>query len=464
MKKVFLSLTAALLLSCAAAYTVPASSAAAPVGTFEYYMETGEFKCQLENGFYYDISEEPAGKSAVIRYYSGTESKVTVPENLGGMPVTVIDFFSGPNLDIITEISLPKSIKADDKTYSSMAALKNLSAVTVVEDNPELASRGGVLFTKDFSILASYPLAKPDTAYTEPDTVKKSYGVSGNPFIKEVTFSSNSEYTETSNCAHTNIEKVIIPSNVRKISAGAFEYCTNLKEIHWGGRETTIGISAFDNCISLQEVTLPKTVTLLEPFAFHGCTGLKNIKLPNGLKSIGAHAFYYCTSLKHITVPDSVLKIGYSAFEKTGINKIKKAPYLKKKAHKYVTGDVRYTYSAKVKLTKGKETKQYSAEDITGFNPGKKAITIKKGEKVLLKPVVNIKKGYGNLKRYGRGKIGKKQSGTPEPIILSYSSGNKKVVTVSKKGSIKGVKKGTAKICITLRTTGKKCYVKVIVK
>ncbi len=467
MKKIVLSLTAAVLLSCASAYHAPACSAAAPVGSFEHYIETGEFKSQLENGFYYDIAEGPSGKSAVIRHYIGTESKVSVPETLGGMPVTIIDFFGDSSLDVITEITLPKSIKADEKTYLSLTnQLKNLSSITVAEDNPELASKDGVLFTKDFSILASYPAAKTDVSYIEPDTVKSDYGFSPNSFIKEITFSSNSEYTSIRNCGHTNIEKAVIPPNVKRIEEYAFEFCSRLNEIQWGEGIEHIGTEAFWNCTSLQELVLPKNVTYIGPRAFFRCDGLKSVTLPFGLKTIGSSAFS-CDSLTKVTIPDSVLNVGFSAFDRLDGSsiKIKKAPYLKKIAHKYISGEVRYTYAAKVKVKIKGKTKKYSAADISKFKAGKMALVIRKGERTALEPVVNVKKGLGRAERYGDYKnVGKKQSGTPDRTILSYSSDNKKVVTVNKNGTIKGVKKGFAKVCMTLRTTGEKCYVKVIVK
>ena len=462
MKKIFF------LFTFLSAFTVllfdaPASFAAAPVGTFEYYTEIGDFNYTLENGFYYDTEDGPSGKSAIVIYYNGKESKLSIPDTLGGMPVTKIRFFGGQTLDSITEISLPKSIKADETTYSALkSTLPNLTAITVASDNPELTSVGGVLFTKDMSVLAVYPSAKTDISYTEPDTVKKSYGFSYNSFIKEVTFSSNSEYTATSNCSHTNIEKAVIPSNVKEISESTFAFCLSLKEITWGGNETTIGCEAFWNCTSLKgDVVLPKTVKTIEARAFSGCTGITGIKLPFGLTSIKNGAFIFCNSLNSITLPDSVLVVRHAFTGKSdgGNIKIKKAPYLKKIKNK------EYTYSAKVKVTNKGKTKQYAAADIIRFKAAKKAVRIKKNEQISLNLVVHIKKGYRKTRIYGdRIKVGKLQKATPDPSILSYSSSNKKVAKVTEKGVVKGIKKGTVKICIMLRTTGEKCYVKVTVK
>ena len=383
----------------------------------------------MMNGFHYTISEEKSGKTACIQSYDGPETKVSVPDTLGGVPVTEICFTGTQDRDKITDISLPKTIAAKESLYSSLSILNNLSSITVVDENPELATKDGVLFTKDFSVLGVYPKAKTDTRYTEPDTVKISNGFVANRFLKEITFSSNKEYTATSPCGFSSIEKVVIPPNVTEISESTFEACGNLREIQWGGNETRIGLRAFDNCTGPLRVTLPESVTELSAYSFHACKKLKTVKLPRGLKTIGGHAFAYATALKNITIPDSVLKIDYSAFKHCNV-KIKKAPYLKKIAHKYESGEVSYTYVAKAKVTKSGKAKNYTAANITGIKADKKTLRVKKGKTVVLKTIAFISQ---------------KKKGALDYAILSYNSSNKKVVKVTKKGIVKGVKKGTAK-------------------
>ncbi|MDE6635655.1 MAG: leucine-rich repeat domain-containing protein, partial [Lachnospiraceae bacterium] len=384
-------------------------------------------------------------------YYTGPMEKLSVPETLGGMPVTRINFDGRQNRDKITEISLPKTLIATDFLYFSLQNLNNLSSITVADNNPELASKDGVLFTKDFSVLAVYPRAKTDVSYTEPDTVKKSYGFECNRFLKEITFSSNKEYTSVASCLGSSIEKAVIPPNVTEVGESAFENCTSLKEIQWGGNEKIIGRRAFASCTALTDVTLPESVMELEAESFAYCKGLKTIKLPFGLTYIGNGAFSNTTSLKKVTIPDSVLRIGFGAF--TGCNaRIKKAPYLKKITHKYESmGDVSYsyTYSVMAKVTKKGKVNNYAPGDITGIKADKKTVSVKKGEKTTLNTIVYIN--------------GKKK-GTLDSSILSYKSGNKAVAKVTEKGVVNGIKKGTAKVLVKLRTTGKSYYVKVRVK
>ena len=100
-------------------------------------------------------------------------------------------------------------------------------------------------------------------------------------------------------------------------------------------------------------------------------------------------------------------------------------------------------------MTKKGKAKNYAAADITKIKAAKKTINIKKGKKSTLKTNVYIK--------------GKKK-GTLDSSILTYKSGKKSVVKVTKKGVIKGIKKGKAIIRVKLRTTGKSYKILVRVK
>mgnify|MGYP000332126688 CR=1 FL=1 len=58
----------------------------------------------------------------------------------------------------------------------------------------------------------------------------------------------------------------------------------------------------------------------------------------------------------------------------------------------------------------------------------------------------------------------KLKKGYLDPEILKFTTSNKKVVKVSSKGTIKGLKKGKATVTVKLRTTGKTYKVNVKVK
>ena len=112
-----------------------------------------------------------------------------------------------------------------------------------------------------------------------------------------------------------DIVKVVMVNGVTSIGDGAFDCCTNLKNITIPDSVTSIGNYAFDYCDSLESLTLPNSVTSIGYEAFFSCDSLISITLPDGLTSISEYAFEYCTNLKSITIPDSVTSIGNYAFD-----------------------------------------------------------------------------------------------------------------------------------------------------
>lgn len=109
----------------------------------------------------------------------------------------------------------------------------------------------------------------------------------------------------------TDLEAITIPSKVKKIGAGAFEYCKKLKTINFennseleiiesisyrnGSYESWNG--AFENCGSLESITIPSSVKTIGRYAFAFCDKLKIVRFENNsaLQTIERNAFMSCT-------------------------------------------------------------------------------------------------------------------------------------------------------------------------
>jgi len=112
-----------------------------------------------------------------------------------------------------------------------------------------------------------------------------------------------------------SLKSITLPSSVTKIGDEAFRDCSSLKKVVLNEGILEIGDCAFDSCSSLQSITLPSTVTEIGSYAFDSCISLAEIVLNDGLKKIGDESFAHCCSLECIEIPSSVMEISQFAFD-----------------------------------------------------------------------------------------------------------------------------------------------------
>ena len=99
-----------------------------------------------------------------------------------------------------------------------------------------------------------------------------------------------------------NLEKIVMPKNLKNIGDEAFYGCSGLSELTLPNSLTKIGDGAFCDCSGLTKLTLPNSLTRIGDGALDGCSGLTELTLPNSLTKIGIYAFRGCTGLGTITV------------------------------------------------------------------------------------------------------------------------------------------------------------------
>lgn len=105
-----------------------------------------------------------------------------------------------------------------------------------------------------------------------------------------------------------------IPEGVEVIGESAMEERA-LQKITLPSTLRRIEMRAFQKCVRLQELELPAGMERVEVEAFNGCTGLRRVGFRPGLRSIHARAFWNCPSLTEVDLPESVELIGSRAFE-----------------------------------------------------------------------------------------------------------------------------------------------------
>ncbi len=208
--------------------------------------------------------------------------------------VTTIGDYAFSNCSSLIDITIPKTVT--NIGFEVFQECYSLNNIFVDSSNPSFTSVGGVLFSKDKSVLIRYPANKSGQRYT-------------------------------------------VPKSVKEISMGAFEAAWNLLDITLHDGITKIGFNAFfktvpyndsskvyNGCFYLGKhlivlkdqnmisCTVKKGTKTIADGAFAPQNKLQQVTLPEGLLYIGDSAFSWCSSLKSIYIPKSVTRIENSAF------------------------------------------------------------------------------------------------------------------------------------------------------
>lgn len=180
-----------------------------------------------------------------------------------------------------------------------------------------------------------------------------------------------------------------------------------------GNNITALGDKIFEDSLDLTSVIIPEGVKTIGASAFYNCTNLKRVILPESLTEIGDAAFGGCSSLAEITIPKNVSKIGKNVF--AGCTQLSIKGY---------KGSIAETYAGIYKI---------HFEPIEEASPSQPESTAKTKKTSVTKKL--------SLYVTQTAKI-KPDSGSG----YKYTSSNKSIATVTKKGKVSAKKKGKAVI------------------
>ena len=310
----------------------------------EYFTETVdglEWSYRIENGGAVIESEQPPTDGGVPAVSGDVPSELSIPDRLGGLPVTKIGdaalleywnitaveipstvtsigHFAFATLEELESLELPEGLTdigerafeycGFDEIYIPATVTNiglgafldcgNLSRIDVAPENPAYTSNNGLLFSKDRKTLLCVP-DKRSEKYVIPSGV-----------------------TRIAECALMwcrDLPAVTIPATVSDIGSDAFCGCEALTEISIPHGVRNIGDETFLECQALASVTLPDIVTNIGSWAFDTCIELESLDIPPGVVSIGIEAFRYCPKLMNLTLSASVTSIGWLAFDESGL-------------------------------------------------------------------------------------------------------------------------------------------------
>ena len=219
-------------------------------------------------------------------------------------------------------------------------------------------------------------------------------------------------------CQMTNLEKVYIANGIRNIGQYAFFNCVELKNVKFSTGLKTIGKSTFRGCKSLNDIELPSTLESIGEYAFIS-SGESRVIIPKSVSKIGDAAIGYNATLEGM---DSHLV------------PVKKENYVIKGYSKSVAET--YAKDNKIKFEKIEDTDTKKTD--TNISSKIKQ-TINAKNRIVSKSSKALKI---NASTNGDGK-------------LTYSSSNKKVVTVNSEGKVSVKRYGKATIVIKAFATSK---------
>ena len=109
------------------------------------------------------------------------------------------------------------------------------------------------------------------------------------------------------------VEDIELPKELKRIGAGAFQYCKKLQKMDIPQSVEEIGEYAWMDT-GIETINWPQNVKEIQFGVFDNCSNLKSFFVPESVTEINNQAFYNCINLTEITIPRSVTHIGDEVF------------------------------------------------------------------------------------------------------------------------------------------------------
>jgi hypothetical protein len=363
------------------------------------------------------------------------------------------------NCKALREFSLPEGLEEiGESAFERCSDMRNVTIPAGVEDIPELAF-------KDCSELNIVTL---------------------NEGLKTIGFGA------FGNCK--SMRSIKLPKTVEFIDRLAFAYCEEMTTLKIPGRVESLGYGAFFHCVDVQKIYILPGVKQIGDYCFAECKKLERVEIPESVDFIGSEAFTLgaAARIEHSEVRmDAPLKQPRN-LKIYGRNDSVASDYAKAYGIPFVLNKIPATnlYIAEgnsitvymgcpVQLTavqepanaemnvKWKSSSSSVSVSKTGLltpkHSGKAIVTARtendKRATIEVKIVdvksVSIDEGKSLTMKVGEA-LQLNATVLPEQVKtkLTWSSGSKKIATVSNTGLVKAKKKGT--VTITVRTANRK--------
>ncbi|MDO4460270.1 MAG: leucine-rich repeat protein, partial [Clostridia bacterium] len=310
-------------------------------------------KIYNEGDFLYVRAGAARDQKAIIVRYTGTDSSVVIPETLGDLEVSAIEY--GAFFDTtLWDLTIPKNVTVTDyllmncpnspqihgyagSEAETFAKNNNLIFIEIIDPGKCGADLSYELDAYDGKLTISgtgamYSWSETDNApwYENREKIKSVVIESGVTSIGSYAFDS---------CV--NLESIEAETTVKTVGERAFSGCENLETLNLKSTSVSVGIHAFENCYSFSdkygfityrgtlyeyfgddyEVLIPNGATRIAEEAFSG-NELRFVSLPLSVTHIGSKAFGDCEYLYYVLMPKTVTNIADDAFADAPIGKV----------------------------------------------------------------------------------------------------------------------------------------------
>lgn len=237
------------------------------------------------NGYYtYTVMNDEA---IITDVNSSIKGAITIPEQLGGYPVTTIDQNAFEGCFQLTSVTSNDGLRYINA--NAFYRCESLSSVSL-PNTIEVIGQGAF------------------------DGCKKlKFSEYGNGMYLGNT---ENPYLVLISATNQDITSFSIHQNTKLIATKAFWDCNKLTTATIGGNVQYIGPNAFSSCDGLTSVTIGGSVQKISAEAFTYCRGLLLITIEEGVQTIDAGAFAYCDTLASVSIPDSLRSLGDAVFAK----------------------------------------------------------------------------------------------------------------------------------------------------
>lgn len=263
---------------------------------------------QTEGDFVYSVIDGQARITA----YTGSAAELTIPDTLGGYPVTAIGYCAFRNCTALAQVTLCESVSSIGSN-----AFQNCFSLSRISLPGGLVSLGSHAF---YGCSSLKQIALPDSL-----TRLHPYAFYGCSAIRSCGLDSRAALTLTSyGYAFTSPDYPQLALKAFEDEAGVRTFTVDdcdesAVAVSIPDGVTAIEGYAFCNCSSLAELVLPDSVTEIAYFAFEGCSALKQITLPGSVAQIADNAFSGCSGVTIISPAGSAAQALAQAHAEDGL-------------------------------------------------------------------------------------------------------------------------------------------------